>query len=339
MVVLARDLAMTMHHEPTPSSTSRRDTDETTVGTEDGTGCRRLDRRVRSLACLVVIAGVSIGEKIALSKDRWVIGRQSNADICLDDPLVSRRHAEIAVGKDGESVIRDLGSRNGTYCNEHRIVERVLREGDLIRIGGAVLKYLAPDSAESAYISAMADRARLDGLTGLFNRRTFQEYLHRMFLRCRSLHEPLSVALVDVDHFKRVNDTWGHQAGDFVLKEIAALLKDEFRPTDLLARYGGEELGLILPYTNEQEALKVGERLRSQIASHEFAFQGQRLRVTISVGVAELAEDMETPEALVDDADRALYAAKQRGRNQTVGVSEIGRSPRPGDNTLPAQAA
>lgn len=289
----------------------------------DASEKRRLDRRVRNLACLVVIAGVSIGEKIALAKDRYVIGRQTDSDICFDDDLVSRRHAEIVKSPDGTVILRDLESRNGTYCNERKVTARTLKDGDLIRIGGSVLKYLAPDSAESVYVSVMSERARLDGLTGLLNRRTFDERLQRIFLRCRDLREPLSVALVDVDHFKRVNDQWGHPAGDAVLKEIAAQLNDTFRPTDLLARYGGEELGLILPYTNEQEAVVVGERVRNHVGSREVMFQQCRIRVTISVGVAQLADDLETPEVLLSRADKALYAAKQQGRNRTICFSAI----------------
>jgi diguanylate cyclase (GGDEF)-like protein len=283
---------------------------------------RRLDRRVRGLACLVVIAGVSIGEKIALANDRYVIGRQSDVDICFDDELVSRRHAEIVVRPEG-SVLRDLESRNGTYCNERKVTVRELRDGDLIWIGGSVLKYLAPDSAESLYLSVMSERARLDGLTGLLNRRTFDERLQRTFPRCRDLREPLSVVLVDVDHFKRVNDEWGHPAGDAVLRALAVLLKDAFRPTDLLARYGGEELGLILPYTSEQEAMIVGERVRGLVESREIVFQGCRIRVTISLGVAELSDDLNAPEELVGRADKALYAAKHQGRNRAVCFSAI----------------
>lgn len=123
----------------------------------DASEKRRLDRRVRNLACLVVIAGASIGEKIALAKDRSVIGRQADADICLDDELVSRRHSEMVVQPDGTVILRDLGSRNGTYCNERKVTESALKDGDLIWIGGSVLKYLAPDSAESLYVSEELD--------------------------------------------------------------------------------------------------------------------------------------------------------------------------------------
>lgn len=300
-----------------------RDTDETTVGMADASPKRRLNRQERSLACLVVVAGLSIGEKIALSKDRMVIGRQADSDICLDDALVSRHHAEIITRPDGTSVLRDLKSRNGTLCNDQPITEHILRDGDVMWIGQSVIKYLAPDSAENLYLSAMADRARLDGLTALVNRRTFQEYLERLVSRCRSLREPMSVVLFDVDHFKRVNDTWGHLAGDSVLKELASLLKRAVRPTDLLARYGGEEFGLLVPYTTVVEALSVAERMRTTVVGHRFVFDGQLIPVTISLGVADLVTQIESADALLQAADKALYAAKQQGRNRTVCSAEI----------------
>ncbi len=300
--------------------------DETTVESADSFG-KRLDRPVRNLACLVIIAGAAIGEKIPLTQHRVVIGRESDVEICLDDSMVSRRHAELVIGPDGRSVIRDLGSRNGTFCNERRITEEVLHDGDLIRIGGSALKFLEADSVEHLYVSVMADRAALDGLTGLFNKRTFQDHLRRAFSRCRNLHEPLSVILADVDFFKRINDQWGHPAGDYVLKEIAARLKDSFRQTDLFARCGGEELGLILPYTNGKEAAAVAERMRAGMVSLPFVFEGRTIEVTISLGVAEMVESLEDADALVARADQALYAAKRQGRDRVACFTGPSRSP------------
>ena len=300
--------------------------DETTVEAADSFG-KRLDRPVRDLACLVVIAGAAIGEKIPLRQNRVVIGRLSDVEICLDDSMVSRRHAELAIGPDGRAVIRDLGSRNGTFCNERRVTEEVLHDGDLIRIGGTALKYLEADSVEHLYVSVMADRAAQDGLTGLFNKRTFQDHLRRAFSRCRNLHEPLSVILVDVDFFKRINDQWGHPVGDYVLKEIAVRLKDGFRPTDLFARWGGEELGLILPYTNGKEAAAVAERMRAGVASPPFVFEGRTIDVTISLGVAEMVESVEDADALVARADRALYVAKEQGRDRVACFADPPRLP------------
>jgi diguanylate cyclase (GGDEF)-like protein len=292
--------------------------DELTVGMADAAPRRRLEREERSLACLVVIAGLAIGEKIALSKARTVIGRQADADIRFDDPLVSRHHAEIVAQPDGTAILRDLESRNGTFCNDKRITERALHEGDVIWVGRAVLKYLGPNSAESVYVSVMGDRERVDALTGLINRRTFLEYLKRLMLRCLSLQEPLSVILIGVDPFKLPNDSWSQPAGDYVVKELAAMFKKAVRPTDLVARYGGEELALILPHTTAVEAVAVAERIRTSVATRHLMFAGQRLSVTISLGVADLSTGMEGPDSLMESANRALADAKQQGRNRTA---------------------
>jgi diguanylate cyclase (GGDEF)-like protein len=306
-----------MGHDENPIP-STMDANETTIGMADAAPIRRLERAERNLACVVVIAGPEVGEKISLSKDRMVIGRQADADIRLNDALVSRHHAEIVTAPDGTAMLRDLGSRNGTLCNDQRITERALREGDVVWIGRSVLKYLAPNSAESVYVSVMGDRARVDGLTGLVNRRTFQEHLDRLMRRCSSLHEPLSVILIDVDPFQWATEAWGQSAGEYVVKELALMFKEAVRPTDLVARYSTEELALVLPHTTAVEAVAVAERLRKNVAARQFVFAGQRITITISLGVADLMKRMEHSDALLQVADQSLATAKQQGRNQTV---------------------
>lgn len=277
---------------------------------------RRLDRANFNLPCLVIVAGPSLGEKFPIAKERIIIGRHREAEIWINDESVSRKHAEV-VSKDGRIFLHDLGSKNGTYRNGQKIFEIELRDGDLIRTGEATFKYLGPNNVEQFYLDEMSERAKRDGLTGLFNKQTFHTCLERIFLRCRDLGEPLSVAMIDLDWFKRINDKWGHPAGDYVLKEFANLIKPSIRPTDLFARWGGEEFGLILSHTGLKEAPIAAERIRNRVAGRFFLFEGHRLPVTISIGVTERTGDDKTIEALIARADKALYQAKQTGRNRT----------------------
>jgi diguanylate cyclase (GGDEF)-like protein len=277
---------------------------------------KRLERARRSSACLVVIAGSPIGEKISLIQQRMVIGRQPNVEIPIADSMISRKHAELVVQPDQQVMIRDLGSTNGTYINENRTIQAVLKDGELVRIGSTVFKYVGPGSIEHLYLTILSDRARLDGLTAIFNKQVFHDCLSREFQRCRDLREPLTLIIMDLDLFKQVNDRMGHPAGDYVLQEVASLLKGTFRRTDLFARYGGEEFGVLLPHTNLQEACIVAERIRNTIEKHPFNFKGQSLILTTSIGVAELTDDLKDADELLSRADSALYEAKQSGRNR-----------------------
>ncbi|TAK06252.1 MAG: GGDEF domain-containing protein [Candidatus Manganitrophaceae bacterium] len=281
---------------------------------------RRIDRTQFNLPCLVIVAGPSLGEKFPLTQERIIIGRHREAEIWINDESISRKHAEV-ISKENRLFLRDLGSKNGTYSNDRKIVEIELKDGDLIRIGDATLKFLGPNNVEQFYLDALSERAKRDSLTGLFNKQTFHTCLERIFVRCRDLGEPLSVAMIDLDWFKRINDQWGHPAGDFVLKEFSNLIKPGIRPTDLLARWGGEEFGLILPHTTVKEAAIAAERIRSRVAGHPFLFEENRLPVTISIGLAERTEGDTKMEPLIARADKALYQAKQEGRNRTCCLS------------------
>jgi diguanylate cyclase (GGDEF)-like protein len=289
--------------------------DETTAG-EINLSRRRVDWINYHLACLVLVAGPGLGEKFPLAKDRTVIGRQKEADVSIDDSMISRKHAEVVRKLDGTTVLRDLDSKNGTFCNDDKIRETGLKEGDLIRIGNAILKYVGPGHLESPGLDEASERARRDGLTGLFNKQTFCIYLERNLARCKNLHAPLSVGLIDLDGFKKINDGPGG-AGDHVLKELADLVKIAVRPTDILARSGDDEFGLILPLTNLMGARIVGERLRNRVANHTFAFDSRRLPVTISIGMSERRGGTEEADALITRAEKALRQAKQMGRNLT----------------------
>lgn len=157
-----------------------------------------------------------------------------------------------------------------------------------------------------------------DGLTGLYNRRHFEYNIEREFLRAKRYKNPLSFAILDIDFFKSVNDNYGHQYGDYVLKEVSNLMKQSFRKTDMIYRYGGEEIGIILPETSADNAEIPVERLREKIAQHKFSFNGIDISLTVSVGIAEMEDAYYNASELVEVADKALYHAKQTGRNKVV---------------------
>lgn len=159
---------------------------------------RRLDRANFNLPCLVIVAGATVGEKLTLSKERMTIGRHRDAEVWINDESVSRRHAETR-SKDGRVLLRDLGSKNGTYINDHKVLEIELKDGDLIRVGDVTLKHLGPNNIEQFYLNELSERATHDSLTGLFNKQMFNTCLQRIFLRCRELKEPLAAGIADLD--------------------------------------------------------------------------------------------------------------------------------------------
>lgn len=160
-----------------------------------------------------------------------------------------------------------------------------------------------------------------DGLTGLYNRRHFEVNIEREFLRAKRYGSILSLAMLDIDHFKKVNDTYGHQFGDYVLREISSIIFSSFRKTDMIYRYGGEEIAIILTETSMENALIPIERLREKISQHKFCYNNEEVHITISIGVSENLEYIENQKDFVECADKALYKAKQDGRNKVVAYS------------------
>lgn len=162
-----------------------------------------------------------------------------------------------------------------------------------------------------------------DPLTGLYNRRHFDNMIEREFLRAQRYSNDLSVAVIDVDFFKKVNDTYGHLCGDYVLKEVAYLTLQTFRKTDMVFRYGGEEILVILTETPLEKAIIPLERLRKAIENYPFNYDNNDIHVTVSIGVESLNENVGCFEELIDNADKALYYAKENGRNQVVTSSSL----------------
>jgi len=281
----------------------------------------RLDSEARGTPCLIVFYGRQLGHRHVLDRPEVVVGRSDSAAIQLDEDWVSREHARIAVHEQG-CTLADLGSTNGTWVNDARVATTELGDGDLIRIGQTVFKYLSGRNIEAKYHEAMYRLTITDGLTGAVNKLAFLDALDREITRARHDRVSLSLAIFDIDFFKRVNDTWGHLAGDAVLRELSRLAAGQLRPVDTFARYGGEEFALILPGASRESAREACEGIRALVGQTGFSYDEHPLPVTISCGVATMdfqdASESATvsPATFIARADERLYDAKQRGRNR-----------------------
>ena len=273
----------------------------------------------RDRAYLVVLAGSSVGEMYKVEGDKTIIGRGGRAQIRLLDEGISREHAQIVV-ENNQVVLEDMGSTNGTYCNGLKVERKTLVDGDKILVGSTtILKFTYHDNLDEIFQKQMYESALRDGLTKAFNKKYFTDRLESEFTFSIRHSTPLALVLFDIDHFKKVNDTHGHQAGDFVLSEISALLTATLRAEDVFARYGGEEFAVICRGSDPVQAQVVGERLRKAVEAHRFVFEGTHIPIAISVGIAVIPDDnVKIASDIVALADKALYVSKRGGRNRVT---------------------
>lgn len=272
-------------------------------------------------ACLVHIypSGPDMGRRYPLRPGRTLIGRGEASGVRVQDNSVSRVHAWVESNTEG-CYILDQKSLNGTHVNDRPVVgAHQLTDGDYVRIGNAIFRYLEGGNIEAEYHEELHRLAIVDGLTQLHNRRYLLEFLDRELARARRHARPLSVLLFDIDRFKSINDTHGHLCGDAVLREMSNRLKPTIRREDLLSRYGGEEFCVVLVESDHQQAVGAGERIRRTVEGQPFEFEGESLPVTVSVGAAAADSEHERPEELLQAADVKLYQAKRTGRNKVVG--------------------
>lgn len=272
-------------------------------------------------ACLIIIRGTPQGHRFFITQNEMVLGRDPSADISILDQSISRKHAKV-IKKDGKVFLADLGSANGSLINDKKLAKnetRQLAKEDMIKLGSTVMKFLPQGELETLYLGNLGSAAHTDALTKIYNKRYLMEVLEVEFKRAKALHTDFSVLFFDLDHFKKVNDTYGHDAGDVVLKEFASLIRaNHIRPKDVFARYGGEEFIILLGNTGLKDAADIAERIRSAVETHAFLYEGKRMAVTTSMGVAELKTGIESASTLLKQADQALYAAKTSGRNRVV---------------------
>jgi diguanylate cyclase (GGDEF)-like protein len=272
-------------------------------------------------ACLVIVRGIGTGNKVLLNNPETSIGRADEVNLRLAKAGVSRRHAVVKRINEQQFLLCDQQSTNGTFVNAERIDELLLKDQDLIAIGESRLKFISADSPEQAYYEDLYCQAQLDKALQIYNKHYFLNRLDEELRRQQRFDAPLALIMLDVDHFKALNDRYGHLAGDAALIQLADCVKQRIRETDVLCRYGGEEFGIIMPQTNQQQAALVAEQIRLRVAATPVLYADLVINVTISLGISGHPGPEPhacTREALIAQADKALYAAKRAGRNQVA---------------------
>lgn len=291
---------------------------DTAVSMDDAEPVRSRTGAYDCLALIYRRNGLPLVKRTNLDRPVIRIGRGTDNDIVLEDEEVSRRHARVEA-RGGVWVLMDVGSTNGTFINGRELEGYVkLERGDLVKLGSHIFKFLAGSDVESAFHDEIYRLTITDNLTGLPNRRALGDELARELSRARRHDLPTSFLMIDIDHFKHINDTFGHQAGDAVLVNVAAAVRSQTRNQDTVARFGGEEIAVLMPQTTIADAVSVAERIRAAVEALVSRYRGNEIRVTVSLGCAALSEADIHFEDLVRRADDKLYEAKHAGKNRVA---------------------
>ena len=274
---------------------------------------------------LTMLTGPAKGSVFRLNKEITKVGRSESAEISIADQGLSRFHARflrIGTGRDTRFLLEDCESRNGTYVAGERVdVPTLVTDGMRLAFGRRSLaRFTVQDALEEQALIDVHESALKDGLTRIYNRRVFDDRLKSEYAYAIRHDRTLALLLIDIDHFKSVNDTFGHPAGDHVLQQVSSILSSTLRTEDMCARFGGEEFAIIVRDTSPADALVVAERLRALVAANQISWAGQRLNVTVSVGMAcsLVMAPTDDAAALLRRADEALYEAKRSGRNRVA---------------------
>jgi diguanylate cyclase (GGDEF)-like protein len=299
-------------------SPKEEDFDATIIGTRAETESLR-----KSVASLVIVQGADIGKQFLIRRNGLVIGRSDSADIMIRDKRISRAHARINVQyemqkKNTTYSIFDLESTNHVYVNGEQIQSHVLSNDDKIQLGDTIIKFEIQDKIDSKFHEDIQRKLKYDDLTALLTYDSFKDAMSWEIENAQAKNKPFVLLMMDLDNFKKVNDTYGHLTGSFILQEIGKIINDNLRFFDVSARYGGEEFISCLPDTNKQEAFHAAERLRNTIAESVFVHNNKKINITISIGVSQFPDNGVTLEELIRIADEMLYKAKREGKNRVI---------------------
>ena len=269
---------------------------------------------------LVIFVGKDSGNRYKIKQGTTTLGRSREADIVLDDDRVSRIHCALE-WKGDQIIIEDRGSTNGTYVDSKKVKRAHLRRGAPLQVGQSVMKVEFKNEAEIRLEDSLTKNASIDVLTGALNRRFFMKRAAEEIAYARRHKKTVAFIMMDIDHFKQVNDTYGHQMGDAVLNQFAAIVNQVKRTEDVFARYGGEEFIIMPRGENNEKGMHLQcERIRKDVENFRFHFGEEQVRITVSLGFYLKEADSTVGLSLMDlisEADKALYLAKERGRNRT----------------------
>jgi len=281
------------------------------------TNIKNLDSTDLKKPYLTFIKGPLLGQIHEITEEPTCVGRSSECNLWIEDSAISRKHFRVTVAN-GEIEIEDLKSTNGTYVNGDRITKSLLYDGDKIQISQDILMevtYLDNSRVQSERVRY--EMGVKDPGTGIYNKRYFLDRIQEEFAFAKRGHKGLAMVIFDLDHFKVINDTYGHLAGDLVLQKISAVVMQIVREGDLFARFGGEEFVVLMRDAHIKNALDLAERIRSKIENTEIIHDGQKIKVTISCGISEIEDHHKDYLDLIAMADQHLYRAKKQGRNRT----------------------
>jgi diguanylate cyclase (GGDEF)-like protein len=279
----------------------------------------KLEEARKSKPCLVIYLGKPQGKRFILSAKAQSIGRGSECEIPILDDSLSRTHAQVFKNGAGQYCIKDLGSTNGTAVNGRKLSPHEpteMQDGDFLKLGNIIFKFIAKGKIDNVFHKDIVTLATFDDLTGIPNRKSILATLQEESFRARRVNQPLSLIIFDLDNFKSVNDTFGHAAGDVVLRDAAKVIQGVIRDRDYIGRYGGDEFLVLLWNSSRANACIIAERIRAEVEKHPFVYEGKKISVTLSLGLACLDDSMQSVDDLVKRADEAQYTAKRNGGNQ-----------------------
>ncbi len=322
-----RDASGALEPFPAPASTARlprlRDADiEPDFDTRTSQTAIKVSPAGAPLsAVLTVLTGLSAGQVFSLDRGDLIVGRSQGCQLRLDDPGISRRHCRFRKAKEGAFLVEDLRSTNGTYVDGKAIEVARVGPGARIQVGAdVVLRFSLTDETEEALAKRLYESSTRDPLTHVFTRKYFDERLEAEIAYAVRHKSPLGVIMFDLDAFKAINDTYGHAAGDTVLRSVAGRVDNLIRAEDVLARYGGEEFVILARGIKRKQMVQFADRIRKSVAQLETQVTAHKLVVTISVGVAMLEEvkGKRAAKEMLALADERVYRSKTLGRNCTT---------------------